>query len=311
MNIYSSKDRLPYTYLIGWSQLNKFYYGRRTARGCHPEEFWKTYFTSSEYVKNFVKENGNPDIIQIRQTFDDPIDCEKWECRFLTKVNAASNPKFINEHNGGSTFSTTNKVGVMDTEGNRFLIGVTDPRYISGEFIALSKGRKASPESNAKKANGRGKVAVRNIITQECFLMDKEFYEEEKNFGVYVPVGTGRIVSDNERKLASERKRGKVTVKDSLGNIFDVSISDPRYLSGELQHISKGLLMAIDESGAIFRTTSDDPRWESGEIQNPFKGKPNLKLRGVSKPKTKCPHCNKMIANNMFKRYHGDNCKEK
>lgn len=35
MDIYT-----PYTYLIGWSKQNKFYYGRRTAKNCHPKEFW-------------------------------------------------------------------------------------------------------------------------------------------------------------------------------------------------------------------------------------------------------------------------------
>lgn len=311
MNIYPTRDHVPYTYLIGWSNLNKFYYGRRTAKKCHPEEFWKTYFTSSLYVKNFIKENGEPDIIQIRQTFQDTLKCEIWEHRFLTKIKAATNPKFINQHNGGSFFSTTNKVAVIDKKGNKFLVETTDNRFLNGELIALSKGRKASPESNAKKANGKGKIAVRNTKTQECFLMDKEIYEKEKHYENYVPVGKGRIVSDRERKSMSDRKKGRINVKDSLGNIFEVSINDPRYLSGELQHISKGMLMAIDESGVIFRTTSDDPRWKSGEIQNPYKGKPNLKLKGAPKPKTKCPHCNKMIANNMFKRYHDDNCKEK
>lgn len=34
-------------------------------------------------------------------------------------------------------------------------------------------------------------------------------------------------------------------------------------------------------------------------------------ITGIPKPKTKCPHCERMIANNMLNRYHNDNCKEK
>ena len=68
---------IPYTYLIGWSKLNTWYYGSRFAlksnclyeTGCHPDDLFVTYFTSSKYVKNFIKLNGNPDIIQIRKTF--------------------------------------------------------------------------------------------------------------------------------------------------------------------------------------------------------------------------------------------------
>jgi len=33
------------------------------------------------------------------------------------------------------------------------------------------------------------------------------------------------------------------------------------------------------------------------------------KLRGVPRPKQLCPHCDQMIAVNIFSRWHGDNCK--
>jgi hypothetical protein len=308
MSIY---DRIPYTYLIGWSHLNKFYYGRRTAKGCHPSEFWKTYFTSSTYVKEFVEKNGDPDIIEIRKTFKNVKSCEQWEHRFLCKIDAAYNHNFLNEHNGGASFSTSNKVGVTDSMGNTFMVSTNDPRFLNGELIALSKGRKASKESNARKAIAKGKIAVRNTETQECFLIDKIQYESEKHNGMFVPVGTNRIVSDKERENTSKRKKGKIIVKDVLGNIFEVMITDSRYASGILVQHTKGTKMAQDRTGKMFRATKDDPRWETGEIVNPYKGKPNIKLRGVSKPKTKCPYCDKLVANNMFERYHNNNCKHK
>ena len=34
-------------------------------------------------------------------------------------------------------------------------------------------------------------------------------------------------------------------------------------------------------------------------------------LRGTTRPKKQCPHCNKMIAVNTYPRWHGDNCKYK
>ena len=33
--------------------------------------------------------------------------------------------------------------------------------------------------------------------------------------------------------------------------------------------------------------------------------------KGIPKAKTKCPHCNRMIANNLFDRWHGNKCKQK
>ncbi len=42
----------------------KFYIGVRYAEGCHPNEFWKTYFTSSNYVIACRDLNGEPNHIE-------------------------------------------------------------------------------------------------------------------------------------------------------------------------------------------------------------------------------------------------------
>lgn len=103
MNIY-----MPFTYLIGWSQHNKFYYGRRTAKNCHPGELWTIYFTSSKYVKEFRDEFGEPDIIQIRKTFpNNPKSCAIWESKVLKRIDAQHNQKFLNKRNGDFDWDTT------------------------------------------------------------------------------------------------------------------------------------------------------------------------------------------------------------
>lgn len=105
MDIYT-----PYTYLIGWSKQNKFYYGRRTAKNCHPNEFWVKYFTSSDEVAKFRIENGEPDIIKIRKIFpNNPDACKLWECKFLQKINAQENNIFLNKKNGDTNWDTTGK----------------------------------------------------------------------------------------------------------------------------------------------------------------------------------------------------------
>jgi len=45
---------IPYTYLIGWTSTNKYYYGVRFAKNCNPSELFITYFTSSKHVKNYI-----------------------------------------------------------------------------------------------------------------------------------------------------------------------------------------------------------------------------------------------------------------
>lgn len=99
MSIYT-----PFTYIIGWSEHKKFYYGAKWAKGCHPNDLWESYFTSSEYVKDFRKENGEPDIIRIHRIFDNPKDCVTFESKYLIRINAKNNPLFLNKINGSVDF---------------------------------------------------------------------------------------------------------------------------------------------------------------------------------------------------------------
>jgi hypothetical protein len=93
---------VPYTYLIGWSSLNFFYYGVRYGKGCDPSDLWITYFTSSKYVKEFRTLHGEPDKIEIRSTFESSEEARNWEERVLKIINAAQNPNFLNKANGKS-----------------------------------------------------------------------------------------------------------------------------------------------------------------------------------------------------------------
>ena len=93
---------IPYTYLIGWKEHNKFYYGSKYGKDANPSTFWKNYFTSSKYVDEFRINHGEPDIIKIRKTFSNIEDTTAWEYKFLQKVHAQSNDKFLNRNQSPS-----------------------------------------------------------------------------------------------------------------------------------------------------------------------------------------------------------------
>jgi len=113
MNTKQQHDTIytPYCYLIGWTKHNKFYYGVRYAKkykciyefGCHPDDFWVTYTTSSEYVDTFKEKHGEPDVIQIRRTFNNAESAIEWEKKVLTRINAIKSEAFINK-GCGTTF---------------------------------------------------------------------------------------------------------------------------------------------------------------------------------------------------------------
>lgn len=91
---------IPYTYLIGWSIHNKWYYGSETSSGrkiANPKNLWTIYFTSSKHVKKFRETYGEPDIIQIRKIFKDRKTTLLWEENVLRKMNVVQQDIWLNK----------------------------------------------------------------------------------------------------------------------------------------------------------------------------------------------------------------------
>lgn len=90
----------PYTYLIGWSAHNTYYYGVEyadTIKIANPSNLWKTYFTSSKYVTEARIKFGEPDIIQIRKVFSSKQDAQMWEQRVILKSKLYLKDNFLNK----------------------------------------------------------------------------------------------------------------------------------------------------------------------------------------------------------------------
>jgi len=52
-----------YTYLIGWSKLDRWYYGVRTANVAEAEkDLWNHYYTSSLAVKRVTTRRGEAEV---------------------------------------------------------------------------------------------------------------------------------------------------------------------------------------------------------------------------------------------------------
>ena len=93
----------PYTYRISWTSHNKSYYGVRFAKNCSPDDFWKTYFTSSALVKEFRLTHGEPDVIEIRRTFKTGKEALKWERNVLKRLKVNEREDWLNIRASGSS----------------------------------------------------------------------------------------------------------------------------------------------------------------------------------------------------------------
>lgn len=86
----------PFTYLIGWPEQNKFYYGSRYRPGCEPSDLWTIYFTSSKEVQKLRAELGEPPLRQIRRTFTSVNEAREWEHKVLRRMKAPKRSDFLN-----------------------------------------------------------------------------------------------------------------------------------------------------------------------------------------------------------------------
>ncbi|MFA6198819.1 MAG: NUMOD3 domain-containing DNA-binding protein [Bacteroidales bacterium] len=141
----------PYTYLIGWSSLNKFYYGVQYGTKANPKNLWTTYFTSSKYVKEFREFYGEPDIIQVRKVFETKEKAIQWEFKIIQRMKIVSSSNWLNRSLAGQKFyntggfiqseETKKKISVA-TKGKNGKKGILNPMY--GKFHTEETKKKLS-----------------------------------------------------------------------------------------------------------------------------------------------------------------------
>ena len=69
---------------------------------CHPDDLWTKYFTSSKYVQVFREEHGEPDVIEVRQTFNDSLQAREWEEKVLRRMGVVKNNCWLNKSDRAS-----------------------------------------------------------------------------------------------------------------------------------------------------------------------------------------------------------------
>ena len=94
----------PYVYLIGWTKLDKWYIGCRYAEKCNPSDLWKSYFTSSDYVKAFRQENGEPDSFQILKECKDYKEALSFEEEKQREFDVLNDDRWLNRNINGTFY---------------------------------------------------------------------------------------------------------------------------------------------------------------------------------------------------------------
>ena len=200
--------QIHYFYKITNLINKKFYYGIRSCN-CLPGK--DPYMGSGTYLhrafRKYGIENFKKEVLRVCKTREDVSDLERW----IVTEELVKDPNCYNQRVGGDdSDSFYGRVLCYDK--------ITDMKLaVSIEEYRSNKDRYITP--------GEGKVSVYNYETNKYELIDKDEYFSNKN---------------KYRTTFSHSSKGLVTVKDKNNNFYQVSVDDPRYLSGELVHIWKG-----------------------------------------------------------------------
>lgn len=95
--------KIWYTYLIGWKELDVWYYGYRGAVS-PKDDLWIEYFTSSKYVARFRELNGEPDVILVDKEFKSKKEAQHYEDAYLAEKHAVQSENWLNRSRAGKEF---------------------------------------------------------------------------------------------------------------------------------------------------------------------------------------------------------------
>ncbi len=139
---------MAYTYLIGWSSLNLYYYGVRFAKNCKPEDLWTKYFTSSKKVKSMALIHGSPDIVQIRRIFEDEQKARNWEAKVIRRTGAVKSNMWLNQSENNGKFYHSGPRGSFSEEHKAKLSAARAGRKLTeAHKAALHNGRRGTKNS--------------------------------------------------------------------------------------------------------------------------------------------------------------------
>ncbi len=120
-----------YTYFIGWKKLDLWYYGVRYKKGCSPDDFFTTYFSSSKLVHALMLKHGMPDVRKIRKTFDNVKASLIWEQTVLRRMNVLRKENWLNQNiSGAINFTPAMRQIMSDRKKGRVWLVKNDKKIL-------------------------------------------------------------------------------------------------------------------------------------------------------------------------------------
>lgn len=231
----------PFFYVILHNPSNRYYAGYCSAKGyCNSEKFMteRGYKTSSKLVNDLILLDGlNSFSIEKIRHFETASHARLYESRFLCKVNAMRNIKFINQSNGGRNFyckGHTIKTKLLLSELSK------RPRRLSEEgrirLSTANKGLKRSEESRNKMRKPKSTEHRKNIGLSS---KGRKWSESAKN------KVRGRTLPEETKIKLSKNNIGRFWWTNGVTNMFCVCAPDENsWRRGRTFHWKENIILS-------------------------------------------------------------------
>jgi group I intron endonuclease len=149
-------------------------------------------------------------------------------------------------------------------------------------------------------------------VMENYFISEYDSYENGYNLTLGGEGSSYNRTEESKQKLSSARNH-RFNAKDKDGNIHAITNDDPRFISGELVGVRKGVKLS-QETIEKYKIRSKGNQARLGiphtpEIRKLISERTSKALKGVPKKTIECPHCGKVGGAGNMKRYHFDFCK--
>lgn len=250
-----------YVYKVTHKITGQFYVGSRKCY-CEPQ-FDISYLGSMRSWKISDKDKRTFLTKEIlRDDFADRRSAIEYEA-YVIECNI-ENPLNENYHIPPNRFYNDGIVIVKDSQGNRMRVKTTDEKYTSGELIPYRQNTVHVIDNNGKtffveKNDERlmsGELLIKNKKCKGNIVTVKDDNGNLFKLYDYDPMYINGTFLDVK----------EIIVKDQYGELYSVSINDPRIASGELINRNSSKIKMCDENGNVFAVFKNDTRILSGKL---------------------------------------------
>ena len=207
-----------YTYYLYHKPTGLKYYGIRFKKGCHPDDLWNKYFSSSKEVHKLIEEYGvNSFEYEIRKTFDNIEKARDWEHNVLNRLKVQQRTDWLNKSLGKANLNnkTYGMLGKRHSEETKIKMSKAQSgknNHMFGKRHSEEAKKKISLNHKCKKPNFVHPLKDKQVSAEtkkKLSLANTGRMHTKKSIEKIKIARSKQIFSDEDKRKMSNSAKGR------------------------------------------------------------------------------------------------------